>query len=139
MPPRKGALTRDQERQFPIDDERNPYYYQHFIDAIEAIVERWGENTEYEPGWTPLEWANDLRLNITCEVWNNQEPHLNIQKNIVKLLRDPNLVPNIYFKNFVSFRSNGISSFCPADSSTSVPESLRSSAFVGYLLILLEI
>jgi len=64
----------------------------------------------YAPGWTPLEWAIDLKQNITLEVWNDQEIAYHIQKKILRflndfrenLLKNPQVAPDIYMKDFVS-------------------------------------
>lgn len=57
-----------------------------------------------------MEWAIDLKQNITLEVWNDQEIAYHIQKKILRflndfrenLLKNPQVAPDIYMKDFVS-------------------------------------
>lgn len=84
----------------------------------------------YAPGWTPLEWAIDLKQNITLEVWNDQEIAYHIQKKILRflndfrenLLKNPQVAPDIYMRDFVSLLD--VSGFEPLDSSVVTSEAL---------------
>ncbi|GAA5853994.1 hypothetical protein JCM5353_001386 [Sporobolomyces roseus] len=89
-----------QQLQDAIKDPRHPYSYDNFLATIDAIVHHWEPNTEYEPGWTPLQWANDLKSKFTREVWEHQDLRLYTQQNIIVFLQNPSLVPNIYSKDF---------------------------------------
>jgi len=91
-----------QQLQDAIKDPRHPYSYANFVRIIDVIVHRWGPSTQYEPGWTPLQWANDLESKFTREVWEHQEVEYSIQQKLIEFLKKGTLEPNIYSKDFVS-------------------------------------
>jgi len=77
--------------------------YQSFSRAVEELVEYWGSDREFEPGWTPRELAEDITRRFTDELWNRQDDPF--QTRVLELLNVRSASYDIYSPNFVRYHT----------------------------------
>jgi len=86
---------------FQVVARAAPISYQSFVDAVNDLVQKWGPAKEYQPGpWLPREFGDNLKARLDEYTWSNlPAPH---RKLVLKMLRSPLAVPNLYSRDFVS-------------------------------------
>ncbi|GAA6007357.1 hypothetical protein JCM11491_003101 [Sporobolomyces phaffii] len=80
------------------DTPTPPVTYEQLRKQINAVVDKWGNDTLIDPGWTPREWADDFLTKISPEVWTSQKA--SHQALIVESLENENLSPDIHSTYF---------------------------------------
>jgi len=77
--------------------------YQSFLNSVEELVDYWGPDREFEPGWTPRELAEDITRRFTDELWNRQDDPF--QTRVLELLNVRSASYDIYSPNFVRYHT----------------------------------